>query len=367
MALASVSRNHKLSSRLPVITKLASFLPLCSLSYLGLITGSDVDKMTSIVVGEDEDDHMSYFSLVSLGAALSVIWGQISDKTSQAAKEDLNALKGELETNQTKRWEAFGMLKHVFASVDLPWELKRHALDFLLSIASGNNSRQSGGEDSDCSHYATSLYSALQALTMVLVYSPDSAIRKNAFEAFKRVLADIPASQICDILKALITNADSSSMIALLLDLVRKEMLNERSNRTDEVQNDKNKSCQRLFWNPGVLELMKFVLRPPQGGPPILPESGDAVLSALNLYRYILLTESAGKTNHTGVLSKDKLETAYNEWLLPLRTLVTGLATENKSDYDQLSIDTVCALNPIELVLYRCIELVEEKMKHSSE
>lgn len=36
---------------------------------------------------------------------------------------------------------------------------------------------------------------------------------------------------------------------------------------------------------------------------------------------------------------------------------------ENKSDYDELAVDTVCTLNPLELVLYRCIELVEEKLK----
>ena len=39
---------------------------------------------------------------------------------------------------------------------------------------------------------------------------------------------------------------------------------------------------------------------------------------------------------------------------------------ENQKGYDQLAEDTVCALNPLELVLYRCIELVEEKLKHAS-
>lgn len=83
------------------------------------------------------------------------------------------------------------------------------------------------------------------------------------------------------------------------------------------------------------------------------------------MFNYICQNET-GKTNFTEVLSKKNLQKAYNEWLLPLRTVVTGIMTENKNDYGQLAIDTVCALNPVELVLYRCIELVEEKLKHSS-
>lgn len=43
---------------------------------------------------------------------------------------------------------------------------------------------------------------------------------------------------------------------------------------------------------------------------------------------------------------------------------MAGIMAENKDDHDPLVMDTVCSLNPIELVLYRCIELVEDKLKH---
>lgn len=33
----------------------------------------------------------------------------------------------------------------------------------------------------------------------------------------------------------------------------------------------------KAFWTPSVLELVELVLRPPQGGPPSLPERSDAV------------------------------------------------------------------------------------------
>ncbi|AES58995.1 aberrant root formation protein, putative [Medicago truncatula] len=61
-----------------------------------------------------------------------------------------------------------------------------------------------------------------------------------------------------------------------------------------------------------------------------------------------------GKTNYTGVLSRSSLLKVYNEWLLPLQTRVTGIMTDNKS--------FICDLSPLEMVLSRCIELVEEKL-----
>lgn len=86
------------------------------------------------------------------------------------------------------------------------------------------------------------------------------------------------------------------------------------------------------------------------------------VLAALNLYRFVLITESTGKTNYTKVLLKENLQKVYNQWLLPLRTLVSGIEAQNRKDDSELASDVLCALNPIQLVLYRCIELVEENI-----
>lgn len=92
------------------------------------------------------------------------------DEVAQVAKEDLSAVKGELQIIQTKRWQAIGMLKHIFSSVDLPWEFKRHAVDFLLDITNGNNSKTLDDEHNDCSLYMTSLFSALQVVSFHLVF-----------------------------------------------------------------------------------------------------------------------------------------------------------------------------------------------------
>ncbi|XP_022754469.1 aberrant root formation protein 4 isoform X2 [Durio zibethinus] len=274
-AMVSVSPTHLLFA-----SRLACFLPYCGVSYLGLITGSDIDTISRIVIGEDEDDCMILSSHVYLGASLSVIWAQMHDEVARAAKEDLSAVKTELKNNQMKRWQAIGMLKHIFSSVDLPWKFKRYAVDFLLCITSGDISKDLDDEHNDCSLYMTSLFSALQAVTMIIIYTSDTVLRKNAFEVLKRVLADIPDSQRFDILKALITNSDSSSMAAILLDLVRGEMHRESTLRTligeNEVLKADNKACQNtLFWSTSILELIESVLRPVKGGPPILPENGD--------------------------------------------------------------------------------------------
>jgi hypothetical protein len=50
-ALVSVSLNHNNPNCHRLVSQFSLFFPYCSLSYLGLITGSDVDKITTIVIG----------------------------------------------------------------------------------------------------------------------------------------------------------------------------------------------------------------------------------------------------------------------------------------------------------------------------
>ncbi|XP_030534088.1 aberrant root formation protein 4 isoform X1 [Rhodamnia argentea] len=362
MTHVSICVDENVSSSLRLVTELSHFLRCCRLSYIGLITGSAIDMMTSTITDE-EDSFWDPLPSIKLGAALSVIWGDMSDKVAHNAEEDLTAVKNEIRCSQTRRWQAIGMLRHVFCSATLPWRLKKHAIDFLLCITEGDISPECESETLDFSSFVSSHFAALQGIENVIMYTSDSVLRKKAFDVLKRVLADIPISQRFDVLKALITNCNSASMVAILLDIVRQVRHAKTSSKVS------NGNVDEVFhetpvWSADVLELVELVLRPSKGGPPSLPEQSDAVLSALNLYRFVLLSESTGKTNYTGVLSETNLKKAYNEWLLPLRTLVTGILAENRNDDDPFSSDSVSALNPVELVLYRCIELVEERLKH---
>ncbi|CAL5358880.1 unnamed protein product [Camellia sinensis] len=296
------------------------------------------------------------------------------DTTVQAAEEDLAAVKAELSSNQTKRWQALGMLRNIFLCVNLPWELKKQAINFLLCIVDGNVSHEYNNEHVECSIYMPSLFATLQlketlqAVEMVVIYAPDAVLRRNAFDALKKVLADIPTSLRFDTLMALIKNTDSSSMIAILIDCVRKEMHMENCQRIsigNEVIHAQNNACfSAAFWNAGALELVELILRPTLGMTCIPPRVWiDQELRTEYTNR---IDQDIGNTNYTGVLSKKNLQKAYKEWLLPLQTVVTGIVAENKKDYDRLAMDTVCVLNPVELVLYHCIELVEEKLKNAT-
>ncbi|KAL1314071.1 hypothetical protein HN51_040798 [Arachis hypogaea] len=369
LALLSASISYKDSTCHLLVLELSQISSYCGLTYMSLLTAFDVETVVGFVFGEDKDAHMSCLSHVKHGVALSVVWGLVSEEVAHATKESLVAIKDDLHNNQTKRWQAIGTLKHVLSFVNLPWELKKHTINFLLCITDGCVSGEYLGEHSEWSSYMPNIFTALQAIKMVIMYAPEPEVRKKSFALLKAVLTDIPDTRRFDILKALITNTDSSSMIAIFIDIVRREMHMEVCNSTSvkEAPDSNNETHPDMpFWTPSVLELVELVLRPPRGGPPSLPDASDAVLSALNLYRFVLMTESTGKTNRTGVLSRSNLVKAYNEWLLPLRTLVSGIMTENKNDYDQLAVDTVCTLNPLEPVLYRCIELVEEKLKQST-
>ncbi|KAJ0644659.1 putative YAP-binding/ALF4/Glomulin [Helianthus annuus] len=288
--LISNSVGAQASIYFPMMLQLSNLLSYFGFTYLGLITGHEVDTTVDLLSQGDEDDYMSCFSHVRCGAALT----------------------GNLASSQ--RWEN------------------------------------------------------VRAIQLVIVYASDPLLRKKAFDTFKMVLADLPSSLRFDILMALTRNSELSSMIAILLGCVKEEMHREYpqkvSKENESAKAESNSSPP--FWTDKVLDFVEFVLRPPHGGPPILPEFTDAVLSALNLYRFILITESSGNTNYSQVLSKNKLQKVYREWLEPLRALVCGVRAENQKDNNELAFDALCGLNPVEFVLYRCIELVEENLKRAS-
>ncbi|CAI0416547.1 unnamed protein product [Linum tenue] len=342
MALVSASIPSEQSGCTPLVSEICKLLPRCGLTYLGLITESDVDAKISIVTKDKEDDIMTSFPDMKLGASLSVIWGHISNEIAEQAGENMSALKDKLQHNQVQRWEAIGMLKHIFSSVILPWDIKRHTVEFLLGITNGSFTPNCHNDEpiTDCSIYMPSLFATAQ------------------------VLADTPIPERIDILQALITNSDSSSisMTAILLDLVRgelrKETLPKKSTNEGVDEAGNHGSPTESAWTERILELVELVLRPPHGGQPSFPEHGEAVLAALNLYRFVLMKELAGKTNKTGVLFRKNLLRACNEWLVPLRTIVSSTMADPENDPDEVA----GMLNPIELVLYHCIELVEQNL-----
>lgn len=73
---------------------------------------------------------MACIDHVKHGGSLALNWGYKSNETCT----DFEAVKTELQKNQSKRWQTIGMLKNIFSSVDLSLEMKVHALDFFLWV-----------------------------------------------------------------------------------------------------------------------------------------------------------------------------------------------------------------------------------------
>lgn len=92
------------------------------------------------------------------------MWGDMSNEVAHSAEEDSTAVKNEIRRSQTRRWQAIGMLSHVFCSANLPWRLKKHAIDFSLCITEGDISQESESDTLDFSSFVPSHFTALQVL-----------------------------------------------------------------------------------------------------------------------------------------------------------------------------------------------------------
>ncbi|CAL4997993.1 unnamed protein product [Urochloa decumbens] len=338
------------------------FLKFSGFTYVGLLTGSDVTAATNKLYKEDDADFLEWFSFAMDGAMLTVVSAYMYDDMSKYAGEELELALKEVQGNHMKKWEAINMLKYVLSSINYPWIIKSQGINLLLSLA-GENHVQEINNHVDFSSYAPRIFATLKAIESVMMAAPEALMRKKAFAALKKVISMVPSSQRFDILQALVNNSMSSSLTAILLDLVREEILREtRQAENDRVESDGFQDHGELpAWASHALELVELILRPPQGGPPCLPDHGDQVISALNLLRFILIIDSRGRS---GILfQKETLHKVHSEWLIPLRPIVAGIQSENEKDDSELANQIMCSLNPVQLVLHRCIEFVEEKLK----
>ncbi|KAH1073597.1 hypothetical protein J1N35_025925 [Gossypium stocksii] len=78
--------------------------------------------------------------------------------------------------------------------------------------------------------------------------------------------------------------------------------------------------------------------------------------SSLNLQA--LVANGTGKTKYTRLRSKNNLQKAHNDWLLPLQMLVGGIAAANKTDIDQHAVDTENISNPIMAEARACLQAI---------
>ena len=133
-----------------------------------------------------------------------MIWGHISDAVRQAASENMSTVEDDLRVNQIKRWQAVGML-NTFCHQPMchgNWRSMQLISCFLLLMEMTHKDVMMSML---CATVEVTLlwtwvwtpkvaiYSfwwwneTFQAITKVIMYSPNTTLRRNAFEAMKKV------------------------------------------------------------------------------------------------------------------------------------------------------------------------------------
>ncbi|XP_066377723.1 aberrant root formation protein 4-like isoform X2 [Miscanthus floridulus] len=288
IALVSRSRQQDILSACgSVVFQSFKFLKSSGFTYLGLLTGSDVTAAIDQLSKDEDADFVEYFSFAMDGAALSVVWTHMYDDNdmSKYAGEQLELALKEVQGNHMKKWEAINMLKHVLSSIHYPWMIKSHGLNLMLILA-GENHVEEINNHVDFTCYAPRVFATLKAIESVMMAAPMALVRKKAFVALKKVISMVPSSQRFDILQALVNNSTSPSLTAILLDLVREEVSRE-SRRADNdcVEDDGFRGNGLPRWASHALELVELILRPPEGGPPCLPDHSEQEKDLENCFR----------------------------------------------------------------------------------
>jgi len=365
----SIAASLNTSEAPSLVLQLSELLPYCGLSYVGLITGRDVEVLNNFW----NDDFaggkiVESKSLVNKGAILAVFWGYACREVATVACENIDTLLKELRSCKSERIRALSNMKHM-PSLEYPLQIRNLCIEFLLAMVTADSSpSKDHGEKIDWSSITPSLFALFQAMQSIVIHMPDPEKRKKAFSALAKTLSELPPHQRFDMLKGLIINSNNPSVASLLLAIVKEEInsaLNDASKAQRPNSNNKDSHLRTPFITGDVLELVELILKPAKGGPPDLPAQSDAVIVALNLYRFLLMKEKIDKTNYTGVLSNSCLKKVHSEWLLPLRVLVSGILAENVNDNSEFGTLTASLLTPAVPVLNHCLELVEEGLKNS--
>uniref|UniRef100_A0A0E0I9V2 Aberrant root formation protein 4 n=1 Tax=Oryza nivara TaxID=4536 RepID=A0A0E0I9V2_ORYNI len=295
--IALVSRckqQHILSACGSVVLQHSKILTFCGFTYLGLLTGNDVTSATDKISKDEDADLLECFSFAMNGANLAVIWTYMDDEISKYAGAELESALKDVKGNHTRMWQAINILRYVLSSTHYPWVIKSHSLDLLLTIA--NESRiEEINDHVDVSSSGPQIFATLKT--------------------------------------------------AILLDLVKDEVSREiRRADQDIVESDQLQDGGEWPppWFSHALELVELILKPPEGGPPCLPDHGS---------------------RSRKMFGEETMRKVYSEWLMPLRPIVAGIQSESEEDGSDVANHIMCSLNPVQLVLYRCIELAEEKMK----
>ncbi|KAH8954070.1 hypothetical protein BDL97_08G060600 [Sphagnum fallax] len=365
-----------------MVMQLVELLPLCGISFFELLTSNQIEKFVDSTTDDDDAEKALVKSEARRGGALAVYWGMSDSKVDSTARESLHSLKEKFLLSGIKG--VIAALSLVTSLLPVPlsrpsWLLPEKGVTLLFSILDISGPYETTTHDNTEDDWPTltlQIVPILQAVQDVIVYAPDPALRRRAYLALTKVIKDVlPVSTRFHSLQALISSCPYPSLVSLLLTCLKDEVARAwpvfkqgcgaECNVEVTAVGDSFKSCPIVspFVSSEVLQVIESVLHPLGGNPPDLPSQIDSVQGALNLYRFIIIRETSGKTNLTGVLSKASLMKAQTQWLLPLRELLGGIQSNLVVEGDEYAAGVGLAIDNLQSVLIRCLELTEDALK----
>ncbi|KAL3677136.1 hypothetical protein R1sor_027084 [Riccia sorocarpa] len=298
------------------------------------------------------------------GAALAVYWG-IHDKDSPTAASVSDLMRNQIETSGL---EGASEMINLASVLLVPACGKRESLIYQNALGLMTSTveifKAVPSRISPVQHNAISvqIIPALKRIEDLLIRTVNSSLRKEAYGVLLKIIKELlPATERYQALYDMITNCDHPSLVSLLLTCVKDEVARAWPSGSAQTPGE---SISSPFVSSRVLQFIECVLRGKDGNPTELPLNIDAVIAALNLYRFLLIRESSGKTNYTHVLSSDELVKGRTHWLLPMReqALRVRSALEEADSGEEVLLGINCLLS----VLYRCLEIVEQLQKDST-
>ncbi|OAE28428.1 hypothetical protein AXG93_115s1170 [Marchantia polymorpha subsp. ruderalis] len=335
-----------------IVMEVMNLLSSSNLFVKEILTTRKLEEILDRYSDEDEDQILRTRFEATVGAALAVYW-YIFNKDSSTVTLVFDFLKSQVE-NSGRQGVSYVINMASILLVPLGWNqdvsfqqkgvtLLTSILEVLKTISNTSHTVQ----PDDSSIY---IMPALKRIQDLVVHTANTKLRREAYALLIKV--------------SLLLNCVKDEVVSAWPPVVDLPIQRGSDGLSTSASAETFTEGMTLspFVNSQVLQFIQCVLRTRDGDLAELPRNIDAVVSALNLYRFLLIRESSGNTNYTQVLGHDELVKGRTYWLLPIREQALSVRSvlERVDSETDSSADMMLAIDCLQSVLYRCLEIVEE-------
>ncbi|KAG6557624.1 hypothetical protein Mapa_000905 [Marchantia paleacea] len=384
LSLASCSSSAIEGAVPEIVMEVMNLLSSSNLFVKEILTSRKLEEILDRY-SDDEDHILRTRFEAAVGAALAVYWC-ILNKDSSTATLVFDFLKSQIE-NSGRQGVSYVINMASILLVPFGWNqdvsFQQKGLTLITSVLEVFKTISSTSHTVQPDDSSVQIMPALKRIQDLLVHTANTKLRREAYALLiKTIKQTLPAPERFQALFHIITNCDHPSLVSLLLNCVKDEVVSawppvvDPPNQRESFGLSTSASAETFtegltlspFASSQVLQFIQCVLRTRDGGLAELPRNIDAVLSALNLYRFLLIRESSGNTNYTQVLDHDELVKGRTYWLLPIReqALRVRSVLERVDTETDSNADMMLGIDCLQSVLYRCLEIVELLQKGSS-